>query len=248
MCGRYVLIEDHTGIYTRFFNWKEFSRETWAQLIQEGRVVEVRKNHHIRPTDRVPVITNRASERRIEIMRWGLIPSWYDPNKHEKRLIQSTFNARDDRLDSGMWRGPAAHTRCLIPASGFYEWPQKGGLPAYIRPTDDRLFAFAGLYDVWQDPESGEAVLSCSIVTTEPNDFMRPLHWSPDRKRMPVVLQSAEAETLWLDPATTRSDDLKQLFGPIPWEGWTHHLVNRLPSDGSDDPRLLEPAPVQGSF
>ena len=72
---------------------------------------------------------------------------------------------------------------------------------------------------MWKNPETEEPTLSCTIVTTEPKDFMRPLHWNPDRKRMPVILQSTEAETLWLDPATTNPDDLKQLFGPIPWDG-----------------------------
>lgn len=248
MCGRFVLTEDHTGIYTRFHLWSEFDRATWDRLHKEGRVVELKPNYHIRPTNEVPVITNRGGERRVEMMRWGLIPSWFNPDKHQKRLIQSSFNARDDKLSGGMWRGPVSRSRCLIPASGFYEWPEQGGLPAYIHPENDQLFAFAGLYDVWKDPETEQTTLSCTIVTTEPNEFMYPLHWNPKRKRMPVILQSSEAETLWLDPATTKPDELNQLFGPIPWDGWTYHRVNKLPNDGKDDPSLLEPAAQQNSL
>lgn len=147
-----------------------------------------------------------------------------------------------------MWQGRVSRSRCLISASGFYEWTEKGGSPAYIHPEDNRLFALAGLYDVWKNPETDETVLSCTIVTTEPNDFMRPLRWNEERKRMPVVLQSTEAETLWLDPATTKPADLKQLFSRIPWNGWAYHLVNKLPSDGKGDPHLLNPAQVQGGL
>jgi putative SOS response-associated peptidase YedK len=71
---------------------------------------------------------------------------------------------------------------------------------------------------------------------------MRPLHWNPERKRMPVVLLGDEAETLWLDPMTTDPASLRQFFGPLPWEGWTYHRVNKLPNDGKDNPALIKPA------
>ncbi len=245
MCGRFVLIEDHTGVYSRFFYWKEFSREVWKQLFEEGRVLEVKRNFHIRPTNQVPVITNRDGERELEVMRWGFTPAWYNPDDPKHGRLKDIINARDDGLSSATWRGAIKSRRCLIPASGFYEWPVRGGQPAYIHPPDGRLIAFAGLYETWTDKFTGESTTGCSIITTEPNDFMRPLHWNPERKRMPVVLQSTEAETLWLDPMTNDVDGLKQFFGPIPWDGWTYHMVNKLPNDGADNPKLLDPAEQQ---
>ena len=96
------------------------------------------------------------------------------------------------------------------------------------------MFAFAGLADTWANPGTGEVVRSCSIITTSPNEFMKPIH-----NRMPAVLPDTEAETLWTDPGTARLEDIKHLVSPYDWEGMTEHLVAPLRGDG---PHLIKPA------
>lgn len=189
-------------------------------------------SYNISPTSTVVAITSPDGDRYLEFMRWSLIPFWWreaDPPKF------ATFNARDDRLDSGMWREPVKRSRCLVPAHGFFEWtgPKGKRVPHYIHRADGDLFAFAGLADTWTNPGTGEVIRSCSIVTTSPNEFMKPIH-----NRMPVILPDTEAEALWVDPKTTRLEDVQHLVTPREWEGMAEHAVAPLRGDG---PELIEP-------
>src|SRR5665647_3762098 len=141
----------------------------------------------------------------LVLMEWGLIPHWAKDLKSSKHPI----NARAETLaERPMFRGLLKHNRCLIPASGFYEWKQDGPRkePYYIHLKESPLFAFAGLYDVWDDA-NGEAHPTYTIITTEANDLVAPLH-----NRMPVILRP-EDEIRWLSPEPLTSDDREAILG-----------------------------------
>jgi putative SOS response-associated peptidase YedK len=233
MCGRYVLVDDETGIGAVFFYWQDLTREQWDQLFRDGKVMPVRKSYNISPTTMNPIVTaGPDGERRLELARWGLIPNWWKESSPPKF---ATFNARDDKLDSGTWRSPVRRSRCLVPANGFYEWtgPKSNRIPHFIhKPRKDgrpELIAFAGLADTWTNADTGEAVRSYTIVTTAPNKFMEPIH-----DRMPVILQDPETWTLWLDLRTTSLDGVKHLIQPQEWEGFAEHVVAPLKGDGPE--------------
>jgi putative SOS response-associated peptidase YedK len=257
MCARYVLILDETNSLVRYLlnptpeeiasyealgftvadPWEESSRAR-----SEAETPAFGNRYNVRPTDTMPIITWDESGRRVlELARWGLVPSWW---KELKPPRMATFNARADSLaDSGMWRGPFRRSRCLVPASGFYEWPEKGGgkPPVFIHRRDRAMFAFAGLADTWTNPVSGERVRSYTIVTVEPNDLMRPVH-----DRMPAMLEG-EAEALWMDPMTVDPETLRAVLQPYPSELMAYERVSaRVNSLGSDDAALLEPVEQGG--
>jgi putative SOS response-associated peptidase YedK len=145
-------------------------------------------------------------------MRWGLVPTWSKDPKAGPPII----NARAETLATKpAFRSAFKRRRCLIPADGFYEWQKIAGAkvkqPFYIRLAKDRPFAFAGLWEKWHNDE-GSLLESCTIVTTEPNDVMRPLH-----DRMPVILPDEEYAR-WLDPKNEDVDELQELLRPYPAE------------------------------
>lgn len=179
--------------------------------------------------------------RRLMPSFWGLIPSW----AKERAIGGKLFNARAETLtERPAFRALIARHRCIVPASGFYEWRadpagQRGKQPLYIHRADGKPLALAGLWTVWQDPEQGgKSVTSHTIITCAPNRFMAPIH-----TRMPVVLDG-EALAAWLDPLLTRAADLLPLLGPCPDDLLTAYpvapLVNNVRNDG---PELIAPLP-----
>ena len=140
------------------------------------------------------------------------------------------------------FRSAFRRRRCLIPATGFYEWRQVNGhkQPYAIRVKERELFAFAGLWEHWQSPE-GRTIESCTIIVTDANEALRPIH-----DRMPVILDPAQYDT-WLDPAIQDVQMLKTLLRPYPPERMEFWPVSRrVGNPGNDDPSLLEPVePVQ---
>lgn len=167
----------------------------------------------------------------LEMMKWGLVPSW----AKDPRIGNKMINARAETiLEKPSYRKPLQSKRCLIPASGFYEWQETGGskVPYHIYLKDEPLFAFAGLYDRWTDAQ-GQALDSYTIITTSANDFMEKLH-----HRMPVIL-SREVEEEWLDPATPLSR-LVSLMTPYRSQEMAAVPASpRLNNVRNDDPSLL---------
>jgi hypothetical protein len=126
-------------------------------------------------------------------MRWGLVPYWW--SKPLKELKLATFNARAETVtEKPFFREPFKHRRCLIPASGYYEWHDTPGgkQPYYFTRRDGEPVTIAGLWDRWRDKAGGDTITSCTMVITEPNDFVRELH-----DRMPVILEPDQFEP-WL--------------------------------------------------
>lgn len=155
MCGGYALILTPEGLQQWIANPDD---RLLGQLRREGRLIElaeggselvrrpVFESYNIAPTQTAPIITSRGGERGVQMARWGLIPSWWKETAPRKF---STFNARDDKLDSWMWRGPIRHKRCLVPANGFYEWTGEKGhrIPHFIHKSGGAQIAFGGLFD-----------------------------------------------------------------------------------------------------
>lgn len=194
MCGRYRLGRGREA-FRKYFG-----------IDREGYDWSPRFN--IAPTQQVPVIRQNSREpnRELSFMRWGLIPNWSkDPPG------PPMINARSETAsEKPAFRDALVTRRCLIPADGFYEWKRdlKSKQPYCFTLQDESVFAFAGLWDRWTNPK-GEVIETCSILTTTPNSVTRDVH-----DRMPVILPS-DAYDLWLDPAFTSSQGVREMLHPF---------------------------------
>jgi putative SOS response-associated peptidase YedK len=175
-------------------------------------------------------------KRELLAMHWGLIPHWAMDGSIGSRLI----NARSESADTTpAFRGAFRHSRCVIPASGFYEWKKLSPSvkqPVYITAKDGSPLVFAGLCESWTDPDTGDNVDSCTILTTVANALLKPVH-----DRMPVVLDE-KAWNTWLDPKVKDAEELKSLLKPAPAKRLAMHPVSRrVNSPRNDDASLIEP-------
>lgn len=164
---------------------------------------------NVAPTQDVAVIVNENGNRLLTA-RWGLIPVWSKDASIGSRMI----NARAETLaDKSSFKGPFKKHRCLIPADGFYEWKkgEKGKTPVYVTMNNGRPFGFAGLYSDWKSPE-GAGIRTCTIVTTQPNALLAPIH-----NRMPAIIRPDDREA-WLDPDNQDPKALSKLLSPYPAE------------------------------
>jgi putative SOS response-associated peptidase YedK len=176
------------------------SKLTWDEIVRLYRLTikapphNLPPRYNICPTDPVDVVTERDGNRDFVRMRWGLVPSWWP--KPLKELRAATFNARAETVaEKPFFRDAFRRTRCLIPASGYYEWQDTatGKQPWYFTRTDGEPMTFAGLWDEWKDKATGEVLKSCTMLITGPNDFVAEVH-----DRMPVVLESKDFAS-WLN-------------------------------------------------
>lgn len=218
MCGRYSLIcIDDLGNRFRVFD----------------PMMGARSHFNIAPGNEMPVIM-RSGENHLAILRWGLIPSW----TKDIRSVMPLINARAETLgEKPAFRSLLKSHRCLVPASGFFEWKNDGNRknPWYFRLTDAPLFSFAGLYDQWHNPE-GVTVSTYTIVTCEASSLLAPVH-----DRMPVIL-SRTAEERWLDPEPVGPGELKKILVPYPAGGMEAIPVSDLVNNpAADDERVVQP-------
>jgi putative SOS response-associated peptidase YedK len=231
MCGRYVSVSSPTILAERF-------------KAEEVRVEVHEPDYNVTPRASVPVVAESQGKRVLDIVRWGLIPSWAKDTKIGDRMI----NARADKIaSSNAYKRAFAKRRCIIPADGFYEWQKlehkKQKQPWFFRRRDGEPLAFAGLWEVWHDPndaagDEAPRVRSCVIITTDANDTISPIH-----DRMPVVLPESAWDE-WLDRENNDTERLQKLLVPAPpeeFEAWrVGHLVNKPANNG---PELLERVP-----
>lgn len=187
-------------------------------------------SYNIAPTLQIPAIIEKNSHRKLEAFRWGLIPHW----AKDKNILVSAFNARAETVaHKPLFRDAIKSKRCLVLASGFYEWQKQGGRKQayYIHRADGQPLAFAGLWDLWEDNVTGEAIESCTIITTTATQQMSQIH-----ERMPVVLESELYDT-WLDAEfndtnvlqdilTASRDDVLEIY-PV------SNYVNNARNDGA---------------
>ena len=218
MCGR----------FTQKYAWRELVE--LYRLTQTARNLEPRYN--VAPTTTIDALRVRDGSRELVPMRWGLVPSWW---KKSLKELPSTFDARGDTVaEKPMFRSAFKRTRCIIPASGYYEWRTVNGAkqPYYFSAFDAGVLSIAGLWDEWKDIESGEPLLSCTMIVTEANEFAGRIH-----DRMPVFL-AADSFEAWLDDSSGA-----ELLRPAP-ENLLHvwpvsKRVNRSGA-GRDDPTLID--------
>jgi putative SOS response-associated peptidase YedK len=150
----------------------------------------IQPSYNVCPTDIIDVVLRGDDPRTLVPMRWGLIPGWWQKPLRDMRL--STFNARAESIaDRPMFRDSFAKRRCLIPASGYFEWhaAPDGKQPYYFTLRDNQVMTLAGIQDAWTDPVSGERIRSCAMVITEPNKVVAEVH-----DRMPVILEPKDFE------------------------------------------------------
>ena len=214
MCGRYtakwepVAFEKHFNVQPPLF-----------------------ESYNLAPTQHAPIIRFSDSREVLEA-RWGLIPRWVDKPFDFKANM---FNARAETLlEKASFKRPFRSQRCLVPASGFYEWQKVGNTkqPYYIHAKDDAPIAFAGLYDYWSKDDM--ELTSYTIITTAPNDLMQTLH-----DRMPVILKR-EDHAAWLEPEN-EAEALIDLLEPYDGELEAYEVDKRVGRVRENDAGLLEP-------
>ena len=201
----------------------------------DGPIPNVPAHYNAAPTQDLAVVRFNAKtgRRAIDLLRWGLVPSWEKDLKGGAKLI----NARAETLSEKRSFAKAFRARrCIIPADGFYEWaPDR--TPHFVRRLDGRPMSFAGLWEGWKDPESEEWVRTFTIVTADAIDRLRPIH-----HRMPVMLEPADW-ALWLGEEEAPPDRLAAVLAPpadLPVEAYP--VSTRVNSVRNDDPTLMDRA------
>lgn len=207
MCGRFTLTADPNDLREAF---------PWLNIPQP-----LQARYNIAPSQPVAVVANDGKQT-LDYFAWGLVPSWAKDPSIGSRMI----NARAETLvEKPSYRNAFRRRRCLILADGFYEWkapPAKGSkIPMYIQLKGGKPFALAGLWEDWNSPE-GSRILSCTIITTQPNDFMKNIH-----DRMPVILPESAYQT-WLNPMEMNPALLQPLLRPYPAEAMSAYQVSTL--------------------
>jgi len=221
MCGRASLPNDVSEL-------KQDLRIEWDKL------GDYRPRWNAAPTSDLPVVTSSPDRgRTLEVMRWGLIPSWAKDSK----IARSTFNARAEGIGSkpafrNAWK---AGRRCLVVADGYYEWRQKDKQPFAMALGNRGLMTFAGLWDLWRAPD-GATIKSFTIITTRANDLAASIH-----DRMPVILPPS-CWPEWLGEIDATPDQLQAMLSPYPSERMTMWPVDRRVGNvRNDSPDLFEP-------
>ena len=188
----------------------------FAQITPVGDLVNIfevtdslplQPRYNIAPTQDVAVVRAAGHQRQLALLRWGLVPRW----AKDLSIGSKTFNARSETVhEKPSFKAAFKSRRCLIPASGFYEWDKLGGSrqPYYISRSDGRPMGLAGLWEAWVDHLSGELLESCTILTTSANQTVGRIH-----DRMPVILEQDDCG-LWLDHTEQRTEELTGLFRP----------------------------------
>jgi putative SOS response-associated peptidase YedK len=190
----------------------------------------------------IPVITGRDYSR-IVMYRWGLIPSWVKDEGSANDIRIKTINAKAETLtEKPSFRNAVKKNRCLVISRGFFEWQKRENqkIPYYIGLEDDRLFAFAGLYETWFHPVTGEAHNTFTIITTTANPLLAFIHNT--KQRMPVILPR-EKEQEWINPGNPL-DKALALLVPYDQEKMKSYTISKLvstPGAIKNVPELIKP-------
>ena len=224
MCGRYVVAYDPHTLVSGF---------------SVTRVTPFPKRWNVAPQSPVPVVyETRDGERIAELMRWGLVPHW----AKDASIGNKLNNARaEGAVDKPSFRQAIRKRRCILPASGYYEWQaapsgKSGKQPWFISPKGDEVFAMAGLFEAWRASDADEWLLTCCVITTEPNALMAPVH-----DRMPVMLDASQWAA-WLSRGLNDPDAVAPMLKPFDaarMQAWpVAKAVGRSSAEGE---ALIEP-------
>lgn len=242
MCGRYAA---------------SASQDLLVETFEIDEVVDLpASSWNVAPTDPVPAVVERKPRvdgdsdepedrepvRKLVAPRWGLVPSWSKSAKSGASMI----NARVETVATKpAFRRAFSSRRCLLPAEGYYEWydtqltDAKGKpvkQPFFIRPADERLLVMAGIYEFWKDPDSGEWLTSCAVITTTATDSLGHIH-----DRMPMVI-GPESWDAWLDPSVTDPDQAMALLSVTAADQLEAYAVSRAVGNvRNNSPDLVEP-------
>lgn len=221
MCGRFTLL---------------VPGEELAQHFDVQETPSLAPRYNIAPTQPVAAVRFNRDRGRRELvhLHWGLIPFWAKDTSMAGRMI----NARSETVaEKPAFRAAYKYRRCLIPASGFYEWQKQNGhkQPFYIHHAEAQPLALAGLWEHWQGADGSE-IESCTILTTRPNDKIRPLH-----NRMPVILDPGDYD-VWLHSDGQNMDELQHLLRPAPEETLEAYPIGTYVNNPQNEgPRCVAP-------
>lgn len=225
MCGRFARKSDPRKL---------------AKDFRVAEAPEAEPSYNIAPTHNILAVREGGEGREMTFLKWGLVPSWAKDASIGARLI----NARSETVEQKpSFRDAFKRRRCVIPADGFYEWKREGDRkqPFFFRLRDDRPFGFAGLWDRWEG-EGGQVINSCTILTTEANGVLRPVH-----DRMPVILHPDDYE-LWLGAEARELGLVKEMLRPYPAEEMVGYPVGTgVNSPSNQGAGLLERAAVNSA-
>lgn len=228
MCGRFAQSPEVESIFKRY-------RFIGSQALKGL------PRYNIAPSQSVPVIMRDKEGTHCEAMRWGLVPHWATDDHTGKPLI----NARAETVaEKPSFKTPFRRHRCLVPASGFYEWKRNGThkTPYFIHRSDEGAICFAGIWDRW-DVKDGSILHSFSIITTRANALVKPIH-----DRMPVMVHESD-EARWLNNDEHDPEHLQSLLQPYPAKEMSAYavspVVNGVEHDSAD---CLAPGPEQSDL
>lgn len=226
MCGRYGRRADKQRIAEWFHarNTNVFDESTFAP------------SYNVAPQSMQPIVRvdPETGQRELTIMRWGLVPFW----SKDSKIAYSTINAKAETVTkSPAFREAMKRRRCLVPAEWFYEWQKvdaKTKQPFAIGMKGGGLFAFAGLWEAWKDKVTGATLETYTIITTDPNEIMQPLH-----NRMPVILRREDYDR-WLEPGDPARlpVDLLRPFDADQMKAWKVNA--RVGNVRNNDPDCVE--------
>lgn len=242
MCGRYSITARASDLVAEF---------------DIGLVVdETPRSWNVAPTDPVPAVVEREPRgdepeslhpvRQLRTMRWGLVPSWAKDPKIGSRMI----NARSETLtEKPSYRSAAARRRCILPAAGFYEWQTESGkkLPYFLHDPQNPILAFAGLYELWPNPDIDDDdqrwLWTCTVITRPATDALGHIH-----DRTPVIVPP-DLRDDWLDCAPGAQGVADELLRAIPDPQLEPYRVSTaVNSVRNDGPQLLEPVDEERLF
>ncbi len=219
MCGRFTL---------------HFPIEILAKIFALTDLSGLVPRYNIAPTQAAAVVRSTGSARRLDLLRWGLVPSWAKDISVGSRMI----NARSESLsDKPAFRNAVKFRRCIVPASGFYEWKAESSrkVPYYIHLSDGAPMGLAGIWEAWKTSESS-SLETFTILTTSANPLIASIH-----DRMPVILRP-DSYGLWLNKDVKNPEQLQPLYSPYPADLLTLYPVSTLVnSPMNDDSACIDP-------
>ena len=216
MCGRFVTT---------------ISPELLVKIFGLQGLPDFEPRFNVAPSQHVWVVRSVGDHNRLDLMKWGLIPSW----SKDTAIAAHTINARCETVaEKPAFRHAIKKQRCIVPAAGFYEWQHSKGhkQPYYVRMVNSGLMAFAGLWEKWKSEDDEDFLETFTILTTSANELITPIH-----TRMPVILYPEDYD-LWLDTTMHDPEQLQRLYQPFPPDLLTAHKVPDL----VNNPRFDSPA------
>jgi putative SOS response-associated peptidase YedK len=211
--------------------------KTLAREFQVDEMPDIEPRYNIAPTQDILSIRQSDEGRETAMLKWGLVPSWAKDVSIGAKLI----NARSETVtEKPSFREAFKKRRCIIPADGFYEWQRTGGKkqPFFFQMRDEHPFGFAGLWEKWKAVD-GQVLETCTILTTEANEVLRPVH-----DRMPVILHPEDYD-LWLDDEPRKLGLMIELLHPYPSSEMVSHPVSTaVNSTNNTGAELMSPLNV----